>query len=131
MKSDSEEESSFSDDIGPEGGRERYWMAVHGEQVRMFAALTGALFAVAWCFLYVLGIGQSIVRALFLAIVGARFLVWRVIDLRLSNFELNNRKKDGRSPRLRRVESKVAIGLWLFIFIVTGGIIFMKWHPAR
>ena len=131
MKSDSEEESSFSDDIRLADGRERYWLFVNGDRVRLFAVLVGAFFAVAWCFLYVLGIGQSIVRTLFLAIVGASFLVWRLVDLRLSDYELRNWEKDGRSPRLRKVESRVAIGLWLFIFIVTGGIMFIKWHLAH
>ena len=106
-------------------------MFVRGERVRLFAVLVGVFFAVAWCFLYVLGIGQSIVRTLFLAVVGVSFLVWRVVDLRLSNYELSNWKKDGRSPRLRKAESRAAIGLWLFIFVVTGGIIFMKWHLTR
>jgi fatty acid desaturase len=131
VKSDPEEESPSSDEIGPADGRERYWMFVNGEQIRFFAALVCAFVAVVSCFLYVLGIGESFVRTALLAIIGGSFLVWRVFDLELRNYQRNNWKKDRRSPRLRKVESRVAIGLWLFIFIVTGGIMFVKWHLAR
>ena len=91
-------------------------MFVSGERVRLFAVLVGVFFAVAWCFLYVLGIGQSIVRTLFLAVVGVSFLVWRVVDLRLSNYELSNWKKDGARQGFERLnrERRSACG-YLFL----------------
>ena len=60
MKSETEDES-YSDEIKREDGLERYWFFRNGEWAETIAGLIAAVGVVFWCFLYVLGYGDTIV----------------------------------------------------------------------
>ena len=117
-------------EIKAEDGLARYWMYVNGEQVSLFAALTAAIFGVLWCFLYILGVGQSIFGIIVMALTAISFLAWFAVHGELREYEESAWKKDKRSPRLEIVEIRVAILLWLFIFLSFGVTMLLKWRPA-
>ncbi|GAC1684659.1 MAG: hypothetical protein PVS2B2_23670 [Candidatus Acidiferrum sp.] len=131
MKVEPEDDAPLSDEIKPEEGRVRYWMFINGEQMRLFSALVAAGCGVLWCFLYVLGAGRSVVGIVLLAAGGVSFVIWRMFDRQLREYEGSAWKKDMRSPKLEKIEFKVAIGLWLFILIAAGSIIIMGWRQAQ
>jgi len=121
----------FQDEIKPEDGLVRYWMFVKGEQFRLFSALASAILGVAWCFLYVLGAGQSLISIVLgvLAIVG--FFIWRLLDRQLREYEESGWKKDKHSSRRDKVEMRIATALWLFILVSIGAIMLWQWWRSR
>ena len=124
-------EDDFDDEIRPEDGLLRYWMFINGEQFRLFAALAAAFFGVLWCFLYILGAGQSVFGIVLLVLTGISFVAWRLLDRQLREYEESEWKKDTHSPRRDRIEIGVVIALWLFIFVIFGTIIFLRWRRGH
>ena len=122
-----ERDDDFEDEIKPEDGLLRYWTFLNGEQFRLFSALAAAFFGVLWCFLYILGAGQNVFGIVLLVLAGISFGAWRLLDRQLREYEESGWKKDKHSPRRDRIEIGLAIGLWLFIFITFGTIIFFRW----
>jgi hypothetical protein len=123
-----EREDDLKDEIAPEDGLVRYWMFLNGEAFRLFAALASASFGVFWCFLYVLGAGQSILGIILIILTAISFVAWRLLEKQLREYEESRWKKDKHSPRRDRIEIRVVIGLWLFIFISIGIILLQQWR---
>ena len=131
MKVAADNDRSPSDEIRPQDGRARYWMFLNGEQTRLFVALAGALSFVGWSFLYILSVGQRVLAPCLLAVAAVSFVLWRVVDRKLRELERSNWKKDRRPPNVEKLEARVAVGLWLFIFGGFSIILVMKWYTAR
>jgi hypothetical protein len=129
-ETDERDDEFDEDEIKPEDGLARYWMYVNGEQVSLFAALTAGIFGVLWCFLYILGAGQSILGIIVMVLTAISFLAWLAVHGKLREYEESAWKKDKRSPQLERVEIRVAILLWLFVFLSFGVAMLLKW-PAH
>jgi hypothetical protein len=119
------------DEIKPEDGLVRYWMFLSGDQVRVFSALASAIFGVAWCFLYVLGAGRSLPAVALGSLAVVCFFVWRLFDRQLREYDESGWKKDEHSHRRDKIEIRVAIILWLFIFISIGAIVLSRWWHAH
>ena len=125
------ENESQEDEIKREDGLVRYWMFLNGDQVRLFSALAAAFFGVLWCFLYVLGAGQSAAGIALLTSALVSFWVWRLFDRQIREYEASGWKKDKHSSQRDRIEIRVAIFLWLFIFITVGLILLRQWLHVR
>ena len=130
-ETDERDDEFGEDEIKPEDGLARYWTYVNGEQVSLFAALAAAIFGVLWCFLYVLDAGQSIFGIVVMVLAAISFLTWLAVHGKLREYEETAWKKDRRSPRLEKVEIRVVILLWLFIFLSFGVTMLLKWRPAH
>ena len=123
--------SDFEDEIKPQDGLLRYWTFLNGETYRLFAGLSAALFGVLWCFLYLLGIGQSVFGIIFLALAGISAAIALLLDKQLRDYEKRGWRKDRRSPLIDKVEVQVAVVLWLLIFISIGAIILWQWRHSH
>jgi hypothetical protein len=128
---DDEREDDFEDEIKPEDGLFRYWTFINGGQFRLFSALAAAFFGVLWCFLYILGAGQSVLGIVLLVLTGISFGAWRLLDRQVREYEESGWKKDKHSARRDKIEIRVAIALWLFIFIAIGTIMFLQWRRGH
>jgi hypothetical protein len=128
---DEREDDSHEDEIKPEEGFVRHWMFINGDQIRLFAALSAAIFAVLWCFLYILGGGQTIIATILLILAGICLVVWRLLDSELQKYQARSWAKDKHSPKRDRIEIRIAFFLWLFIFISIGLIISMQWRHVH
>lgn len=132
MKKESDElEDEFEDEIKPEDGLVRYWTFLNGEQFSLISALAAAFFGVLWCFLYILGVGQSMFGIVLFVLAGISFLAWQLFGSLLRSYQENDWKKDRRSPKRVKIEICVAIALWLFIFGSIGLIIFGRWRHGH
>jgi heme/copper-type cytochrome/quinol oxidase subunit 2 len=124
---DEREDDSQEDVIRRQDGLVRYWMFFSGDQVQLFAALAAAFCGVLWCFLYVLGAGQGILRTFLLIVGGSCFLVWWLLVWQLGKYRERGWKKE---PLLQERDKKlipVAVSLWLFILLFFIGIITVQW----
>jgi hypothetical protein len=130
-KEDEEREDDFEDEIKPEDGLLRYWIFFNGEQYRLFAALAAVFLGVLWCFLYGLGAGQTILGIILGALAVISLIAWRTLDQELQKYATSRWKKDKHSPRRVRIELRVVILLWLFIFIVASITILSKWRHGH
>jgi len=128
---DIEREDNLEDEIKPEDGLLRYWTFVNGEQFRLFSALAAALFGVFWCFLYILGAGQTVFGIVLLVLAVTSFGAWCLLDRQVREYERGGWKKDKKSPETEKFEIRVAIGLWLFIFASIGLILLLKWRHGH
>jgi hypothetical protein len=128
---DDELDSEYaSDEVRPEDGRLPYWMFINGDQARLFSGLAAAFFALLWCFAYFLGFGSSVVGTVLLAALAVSFVAfWGLGD------QLNRYQRAGwkslRSPRVEKVEARIAIGLWLFIVLSICAIFLWRWLHVR
>jgi len=128
-KEDVQQNDDFEDEIKPEDGLVRHWMFLNGDQVRLFSGLAAAVFGVAWCFLYVLGAGQSTVGIVLVALAIACLLVWWGLSQQLQKYTESGWRKDKRSSmRREKIEIRVALILWLFIFLFIGVILLSRWR---
>ena len=75
--------------------------------------------------------GQSIFGIIVMALTAISFLTWFAVHGELREYEESAWKKGKRSPRLEIVEIRVAILLWLFIFLSFGVTMLLKWRPAH
>jgi len=123
-------EAELDDDVNPQDGRERYWLFLNGDRVRLFLALAAAFCAVLWCVLYILGVAQGVLSALLAGAAIACFVVWRVVDSRLRRYEEGGWRKRAGSPKWERIEVRVAVLLWLFIMVSVCIILLMAWRRA-
>jgi len=128
---DDREDQSQEDEIKREDGLVRYWMFFNGEQVRLFSALAAAFFGVLWCFLYVLGAGRSVFAIVLgiLAIVSS--FIWWMLSDQLQKYAESGWRRDKHSSERDRIEMRVAIFLWLFIFISVAAIMLLQWKQGR
>jgi hypothetical protein len=131
MEGDEERNDNFEDEIKPEDGLLRYWIFFSGEQYRLFAALAAAFFGVLWCFLYVLGAGQTAFGIILGALAVISLIAWRTLDQELQKYATSGWKKDKHSPKRKRIQLRIAILLWLFIFIVASITILSKWGHSH
>ena len=120
-------DDSLDDQIRPEDGLVRSWMFYNGEQVRLFAALAAGFLGVLWCFLYVLGAEQGAVAMAVLVLATFSFIVWRLVDKQLREYEHSGWKKDKHSPKRDKIAIRIAIFLWLFIGISISVIFISQW----
>jgi hypothetical protein len=130
-REEDEREEDLEDDIKLEDGLLRYWVFFNGEQYRLFSVLAAAILGVLWCFLYILGAGQTIVGITLLVLTALFLLAWRMLDERVRNYEKNGWKKDKRSPRREKIEIRVALALWLLICVAIGSIILQQWRRGH
>ncbi len=128
---DDDREDEFTDEIKPEDGLLRYGMFMNGEQFRLFSGLAAALIAVLWCFLYIFGAGQTVFGTVLLVLAAISFGAWRLLDRQVRGYEESGWKRNARSPRKERIEIRVAIGLWLFIFLSVGLILLRQWRRGH
>jgi hypothetical protein len=124
------EDESQEDEIKREDGLVRYWMFFNGEEIRLFSALAAAFFVIIWCFLYVLGAGESTTGVLLLILAITSFSIWCVFDRQIRQYEEIEWRKDKHSSKRDKVEIRVATILWLFIFISVAAIMLAKWWHA-
>jgi drug/metabolite transporter (DMT)-like permease len=123
--------NDFEDEIKPQDGLLRYWTFLNGETYRLFAGLSAALFGVLWCFLYLIGAGQSVFGIIFLALAGISVAIALLLDRQLRDYEERGWRKDKRSPLIDKVEVQIAVVLWLLIFISIGAIILWQWRHGH
>lgn len=127
QKEDEQEGEAREDEIKRDDGLVRYWMFFNGDQVRLFSGLAAAFFAVLWCFLYVLGAGKSTASIVLGILALVSFWVWRLFDRQIREYEESGWKKDKHSSPRDKIEIRVAIFIWLFIFISVAAIMLAKW----
>jgi hypothetical protein len=124
---DDKPDDALSDEMKPEHRGLRYWPFFNGEQTRLFAALAAGISGVAWCFLYVLGIASNARFVLLVSIVVCGS-AWALLDKQIREYERSGWQKDRRSPKLQKIELKVAIYLWLFILLSVCAIFLPSWR---
>ena len=130
MKEENRERAdNFDDEIKPEDGRLRYWMFFNGEEYRLFAALPAAFFGIVWCGLYIFGAGQGILGTILLVLALLSFGGWRLLDRQVRWFQKTGWKKE--SSGKERIEIRVAIGLWSFVFASVGLILLLQWRRGH
>jgi hypothetical protein len=130
-KSSDPEKQEFDDNIRPEDGLERHWLFFNGETYRLYAFIVCLLFLVCLGILYLLGKSDGpfgIAAGIF---AGLSFLAGLGIHDRIDQYQTRGWRKDWRTPRIEQVERRVALYLWLFIFISVGGIILLQWARGR
>ncbi len=123
MNPESEDES-LSDEIRREDGLERYWFFYNGEWAETILGLLSAIAAILWCFLYVLGYGETIVGCILGGVAVFGFAGWYFVFESLHRYESSSWRKERKasaSPQKWKVA--VAAGLWIFILIFFGAII--------
>jgi drug/metabolite transporter superfamily protein YnfA len=130
-KGDDERGDDFEDEIKPQDGLLRYWTFLNGENYRLFAGLAAAMFGVLWCLLYVLGAGRSVFGIVLLALGGICVATSLLLDKQVRDYQERGSRKGSRSPRVERVEVRLAVALWLLIFISIGAIIFSQWRHSH
>jgi len=128
---DDQRGDGFEDEIKPQDGLLRYWTFFNGETYRLFAGLTVAILSVFWCFLYILGAGGSIFGIVLLVLAGISAALWLLLDKQLRDFQERGWKKYNRTPLVERIEVRVAVVLWLLIFISIGAIILSQWRHSH
>jgi hypothetical protein len=121
-------DESGSDEIRREDGLERYWLFYNGEWIETICGLAAAMGAVFWCFLYILGYGQTYLGYVLggAAIVG--FSGWRIVSQRIRNYEEEGWPKEPRNARADKKKLYIALGLWAFIFLFFGGMILSQYR---
>jgi hypothetical protein len=124
-------DNDADDEIKPEDGRERYLMFMNGEQVRLLLGLAAAFLFVLWCFIYILGGAQTLLGIALLVVASIMLAVWHALDLHLDSYQANEWSKDRRPPRRRRIEARIALALWLLIFISAGISILLRWRQSH
>ena len=130
MKEENRERAdNFDDEIKPEDGRLRYWMFFNGEEYRLFAALAAAFFGIVWCGLYIFGAWESILGTILLVLALLSFGGWRLLDRQARWFQKTGWKKE--SSGKERIEIRVAIGLWSFVFASVGLILLLQWRRGH
>ena len=126
-----ENDESQIDEIKREDVLVRYWMFFNGDQVRLFSGLAAAFLGVLWCFLCVLGAEKSPLGVALFVLALASFWIWRLFDRQIREYEETDWKKDKHSSRRDRIEIRIAIFLWLFIFVSIGAILLGQWWHGR
>jgi hypothetical protein len=115
MRDDLEEDQSLNDEVRPDQGIERYWLYVHGEEVRMLSGLAFGICLVTWCMLLVFDAGQSTPGIVILICAMSAGIVWLMLDDQLKKMSERGWRKSKRSRRTEELELGIAISLWLFV----------------
>lgn len=132
MKRDPENEPLSDDEIKREDGLERYWLFYNGEWAETICGLCAAMSGVFWCFLYVLGYGQTVLGYILGAIVVIGLISLRFLNARIDELEEKGwRKERGRTPNREKRELYLAAGLWAFILLFFGTLFLLGYahHP--
>ena len=130
-RSSEPEEQELDDDIRPEDGLERHWLFFNGETYRLYAFIVSLFFLVCLGILYLFGKSDGPFGIATGIIAGMSFLAgWGIHD-RIDQYKERGWRKDWRTPRIERVERRVALYLWLFIFVSVGAIILVQWMRGR
>src|SRR5438046_5339450 len=98
-------------------------MFFNGEEYRLFAALAAAFFGIVWCGLYIFGAGQGILGTILLVLALLSFGGWRLLDRQARWFQKTGWKKE--SSGKERIEIRVDIGHWTFVFDSVGVFLLM------
>lgn len=130
-RSSEPEEQEQDDDIRPEDGLERHWLFFNGETYRLYAFIVSLFFLVCLGILYLFGKSDGPFGIAAGIIAGMSFLAGLGIHDRIDQYQQRGWRKDWRTPRVERVERRVALYLWLFIFISVCTIILVQWVRAR
>lgn len=128
---DEQNDESQEDEIRQEDGLVQYWMFFNGDQVRLFSALAAAFFGVLWCFLYVLGAGQTVLGIVLGVLTIVCFFIWWALSEQLRKYAESGWRKDKPASERDRVKIGVAMVLWLFIFVRIGAILLRQWLHGR
>jgi hypothetical protein len=126
-----ESNDDLEDEIRREDGLVRYWMFLNGDTFSLFSALTAGFCAVLWCFLYFIGFGQSVIGIGLMVVAFISFLTWRMLGSELREYHKTGWKKDKHGAQRDAIEIRVAIALWLLIFISIGAIILSQWRHGH
>jgi len=130
-KSSETPDDEFDDAIKPEDGLERHWLYFNGETYRLYAFIASLFFLACLGALYLLCKSDSTVGVAAAILAAACFMAGIGIGGRLRLYQDKGWKKDWRTPREERIERRVALYLWLFIFISVGAIILSQWTRGR
>ena len=118
---------SDSDEIRREDGLERYFLFYNGQWAETISGLIAGIAAVSWCFLYVLGYGQTILAYVLGGVVLLGLIGLRFINSRLSDYEEHDWKPNGRNtPGDEKKKLYIALGLWIFILVFFGGLVLLQ-----
>lgn len=131
MRDDLEEDQTLDDEVRPDQGMERYWLYVHGEEVRMLAALAGGICLVIWCMLLVFDAAQSTPGIVVLICGMFAGIVWLMLHDQLQKMRERGWRKSGHSQRREKVELRIAIFLWSLICLAVIAAILHKWLARR
>ena len=127
MQDDPEEDQSLDDEVRPDQGIERYWLYVHGEEVRMLAGLVGGICLVIWCMLLVFDAEQSTPGIVILICAMFAGIVWLMLNDQLQKMRERGWRKSDHSQRREKVELRIAISLWSLICLAVIAAILRKW----
>lgn len=111
MRDDPEEDQTPDDEVRPDQGIERYWLYVHGEEVRMLAGLAAGMCLVIWCGFLVFDAAQSTLGIVILISAMFAGIVWLMLDDQLQKMRNRGWRKSGHSQRREKVELRIAIFL--------------------
>jgi hypothetical protein len=121
------EDDTFSEEIKREDGLERYWLFCSGEWVQTIFGLLAATAAILWCFLYVLGYGETLAGCVFGWLAFFGFVGWYFVSRSLQRYESSGWRKGRReSTKAEKWEIGVAAGLWIFILLSVETLILMQ-----
>jgi lipopolysaccharide export LptBFGC system permease protein LptF len=121
------EDDTLSDEIKREDGLQRYWFFYNGEWAETIFGLLAAGAAILWCFLYILGYGETIVGHIFGGLAVFGFVGWFFVFKSLQSYESSGwRKERKESKNAEKWKVAVAAGLWIFIILFFGTIILMR-----
>jgi hypothetical protein len=123
MKPGPEPEDDQPDEIKREDGLERYWLFYNGEWAETIFGLSAAIGTVLWCFLYILGFGESTVAYAIGGLAVLAFLLWYFVYRASRDQEGSGWKKRGVSTSVEKQKIALAVGLWIFIILFFGGFI--------
>ena len=96
------EDKAESDEINPQDGLLRSWMFYNGDWVETTFGLTAAIALVFWCFLYVLGLSQSILGYVLFAAAIVGSIGWYALYRSLSI----TKKRDGERAKAAPLDWK-------------------------
>jgi hypothetical protein len=115
------EDDAFSDEIKREDGLERYWLFYNGEWAETVFGLLAAATAILWCFLYVLGYGETLAGYVIGGLAFFRFVGWYFVFKSLQRYESSG-WQIGRKKYTNAEKWKIAVaaGLWIFILLFFG-----------
>ena len=131
MSDDPEEDQTLDDEVKPDQGLERYWLYVHGEEVRMLAGLAAGIFLIIWCGFLVFDSEGTTPGVVVLICAMGSGVVWLILDDQLKKMAQRGWAKSRRSKRTERLELSIAIALWLLICLAIIAIILQKWFGGR
>lgn len=117
------EEDDQPDEIRREDGLERYWLFYNGKWAETIFGLCAAIGAVLWCFLYILGFGESTVAYTIGGLAVLAFLLWYFVYKAFRDQAVSGWKKRGVSTSSDKQKIVLAVGLWIFVILFFGGLI--------